>query len=90
MKRPKIKANIPIKSDIPNTQTEQLIRTTKNVDEPCKGDTPEPINSDACAVRAAPTELNPLLSVFTQGCISGLALIPPWALKKWRTYGTLF
>ena len=40
MKRPKIKANIPIKSDIPNTQTEQLIRTTKNVDEPCKGDTP--------------------------------------------------
>ena len=40
MKRPKIKANIPIKSDMPNTKTGQPIRTTKNVDEPCKGDTP--------------------------------------------------
>ena len=33
---------------------------------------------------AAPTELNPLLSVFTQGCISGFALIPPWALQECR------
>ena len=41
MKRPKIKANIPIKSDIPNTKISgQPIKTTKNVDEPCKGDTP--------------------------------------------------
>ena len=28
------------------------------------------------------------LSMFTQGFISGFALIPPWALKKYRTYGT--
>ncbi len=33
---------------------------------------------------AAPTELNSLLSVFTQGCISGFALIPPWALQECR------
>ena len=36
------------------------------------------------AVSAAPTELNPLLSVFTQGFISGFALIPPWALQECR------
>ena len=34
-------------------------------------------------------ELNPLLSVFTQGSISGFALIPPWALQECRAYGTL-
>ena len=28
------------------------------------------------------------LSMFTQGSISGFALIPPWALKKYRAYGT--
>ena len=28
------------------------------------------------------------LSLFTQGFISGFALIPPWALKKYRAYGT--
>ncbi len=28
------------------------------------------------------------LSMFTQGFISGFALIPPWALKKYRAYGT--
>ena len=35
-------------------------------------------------VSAAPTELNLLLSVFTQGSISGFALIPPWALQECR------
>ena len=54
--------------------------------EPCKGGTTP--TADARAESAAPTELNPLLSVFTQGCISGFALIPPWALKKCRAYGT--
>ena len=28
------------------------------------------------------------LSMFTQGFISGFALVPPWALKKYRAYGT--
>ena len=28
------------------------------------------------------------LSLFTQGFISGFTLIPPWALKKYRAYGT--
>ena len=40
--------------------------------------------TNTCAVCAAPTELNLLLSVFTQGCISGLALITPWALQEYR------
>ena len=39
-------------------------------------------------ISAAPTELNPRLSVCTQGSISGFALIPPWAMKKCRAYGT--
>ena len=34
-------------------------------------------------------ELNPLLSVFTQGSISGFALISPWAMQEYRAYGTL-
>ena len=36
------------------------------------------------SVSAAPTELNPLLSMCTQGSISGFALITPWAMKKCR------
>ena len=36
------------------------------------------------AVSAAPTELILLLSADTQGFISSFALIPPWALKKYR------
>ena len=36
---------------------------------------------------AAPTELNPLLSVCTQGSISGFALIPPWAMQECRPVG---
>ena len=28
------------------------------------------------------------LSMFTQGSISGFALIPPWAMKRCRAYGT--
>ena len=39
-------------------------------------------------VSAAPTELNSLLSVCTQGFISGFALIPPWAMQECRAYGT--
>ena len=39
-------------------------------------------------VSAAPTELNSLLSVFTQGSISGFALISPWAMQECRAYGT--
>ena len=41
-------------------------------------------------VSAAPTELNLLLSAFTQGFISGFALIPPWALQECRPYRALF
>ena len=37
---------------------------------------------------AAPTELLILCPLFTQGSISGFALIPPWAMKKYRAYGT--
>ena len=33
---------------------------------------------------AAPTELLFFVSVFTQGFISGFALIPPWALQECR------
>ena len=33
---------------------------------------------------AAPTELNPLLSAYTQGFISGFVLIAPWALQECR------
>ena len=40
------------------------------------------------AESAAPTELDLLLSVFTQGFISGFALITPWALQECRAYGT--
>ena len=40
-------------------------------------------------VSAAPTELNPLLSVCTQGFISGFALIPPWAMREYRPVGAL-
>ena len=40
------------------------------------------------AVSAAPTELILLLSVDTQGFISGFALITPWALQECRAYGT--
>ena len=36
------------------------------------------------AVSAAPTELILLLSVDTQGFISGFALIPPWAMQEYR------
>ena len=39
-------------------------------------------------VSAAPTELNSLLSVCTQGFISGFALVPPWAMQEYRAYGT--
>ena len=28
------------------------------------------------------------LSLFTQGFISGFTLIPPWAMKRCRAYGT--
>ena len=28
------------------------------------------------------------MSLFTQGFISGFALIPPWALQECRAYGT--
>ena len=38
-------------------------------------------------VSAAPTELNPLLSVCTQG-FTGFALIPSWAMQEYRAYGT--
>ena len=33
-------------------------------------------------------ELNLLLFAYTQGFISGFALIPPWALQECRAYGT--
>ena len=45
---------------------------------------PQRHKPNTCSVRATPTELNPLLSVCTQGSISGFALIPPWAMKKCR------
>ena len=45
---------------------------------------PQRHKTNARAESAAPTELNLLLSVFTQGFISGSALIAPWALKKYR------
>ena len=41
-------------------------------------------------VSSAPTELNPLLSVCTQGSISGFALIPPWAMQECRPCRALF
>ena len=40
------------------------------------------------AISAAPTELILLLSIDTQGFISGFALIPPWAMQEYRAYGT--
>jgi len=53
--------------------------------EPQRGGThPKSKCPDTRAVSAAPTELNPLLSVFTQGSISGFALIPPWAMQEYR------
>ena len=44
--------------------------------------------ANARAESAAPTELLFFVSVFTQGFISGFALIPPWALQECRAYGT--
>ena len=49
---------------------------------------PQRHKPNARSVSAAPTELNPLLSVCTQGSISGFALIPPWAMKMCRPKGT--
>ena len=40
--------------------------------------------ANARSVSAAPAELILLLSVCTQGSISGFALITPWAMKKYR------
>ena len=40
-------------------------------------------------VSAAPTELNLLLSAFTQGSISGFALISPWAMQECRPFRAL-
>ena len=45
---------------------------------------PQRHKPNARAVSAAPTELILLLSVCTQGSISGFALITPWAMKKCR------
>ena len=50
--------------------------------EPQRGGTTP--TADARAESAAPTELLFFMYVFTQGCISGFALITPWALKKCR------
>ena len=44
--------------------------------------------ANARAESAAPTELLFFVYVFTQGFISGFALIPPWALQECRAYGT--
>ena len=84
----------------------------KNMDEPCKGDTPAQPRAQALgnnsqyiywaplgaaqskrkanthAVSAAPKGALNFISLFTQGFISGFALIPPWALKNYRAYGT--
>ena len=56
--------------------------------EPFKGDYPT-TKASACAVRAAPAELLILLFVFTQGFISGFALISPWAMQEYRPYRAL-
>ena len=40
--------------------------------------------ANARAESAAPTELSFFLSMFTQGSMSGFALIPPWALQECR------
>ena len=45
---------------------------------------PQQYKPKARAVSAAPTELILLLSVDTQGFISGFALILPWALQEYR------
>ena len=50
---------------------------------------PQQYKPKARAVSAAPTELNLLLSVRTQGFISGFALIPPWAMQECRPVGAL-
>ena len=58
--------------------------------EPQRGGTTERINSNACVGSAAPTELILLLSVCTQGFISGFALISPWALKSVALAGLIY
>ena len=72
----------------------------ENEDEPQRGDTSVrvlgvvvmlyciyPLGHLLVWVSAAPTELNPLLLVCTQGFISGFALIPPWAMQECRPVG---
>ena len=49
---------------------------------------PQRHKANTLTVNAAPAELILLLSVCTQGCISGCALITPWALQECRAYGT--
>ena len=49
---------------------------------------PQSHKPNARAESAAPTELLFFVSVFTQGFISGFALITPWALQECRAYGT--
>ena len=57
--------------------------------EPQRGGTPLS-QTNARAESAAPHRSSYyLLFVFTQGFISGFALISPWALQECRAYGTL-
>ena len=57
--------------------------------EPQRGGTSERINSNARVVVPLQKELNLLLSMRTQGFISGFALITPWALRECRPYRAL-
>ena len=52
-----------------------------------KGAAQPQCKANTCSVSAAPTELI-FFSVYTQGFISGFALITPWALQECRAYGT--
>ena len=44
--------------------------------------------TNACVIVPLLKELILLLSVDTQGFISGFALIAPWAMQECRAYGT--
>ena len=78
----------PCKGDTPAKPRAQALGIIVNIFiEPRRGGTT--LDKGKCSrYSAAPAELLFFVSMFTQGSISGFALITPWALQEYRAYGT--
>ena len=71
-----------------NTDTKNKSSVGAALSQRMQNHEPQRHKPNTRSVSAAPTELTLLLSVCTQGSISGFALIPPWAMQEYRAYGT--